>query len=149
MKKVDSFKVILSFSVLVIALSLAYYFVFYLPGLQQAKIAKEEAGKLYQRKENCARQSQEHYEKLKKEVGQSASVLNPSYHYNAKLEKCFYSGGTFRGSAISKYIINVSENETVAMYLSGADGKALIGNSCNICMEFEAYEAKEKELLEK
>lgn len=67
----------------------------------------------------------------------------------AKLEKCFYSGGTLRGSAISKYIIDISENKTVAMFLSGADGKALIGDSCDTCMELEAYEAKEKELLEK
>lgn len=148
MKKIDSFKVIFSFSVLAIALSLAYYFVLYLPGLQQAKIAKEEAEKLYQRKENCARQSQEYYEKLKKEVSQSTSVLNPSYHYNAKLEKCFYSGGTLQGNVISKFVLDIGENKDVAMYLSELGGKAATGSSCGVCMNLEDFDAKKKELFE-
>lgn len=149
MKKIDSFKLSLSFCALAVSLSIGYYFVIYVPRLQNVRMAQEKTQELYRRKEACAKQSEIYYEKLKKEVVQSASVLNPSYHYNAKLEKCFYSGGTFQGSAISKYIIDISENETIAMFLSGVDGKTLIGNLCDTCMELEPYEAKEKELLEK
>jgi hypothetical protein len=149
MKKVDSSKLLLSVCALVISISVGYYFLHYLPGLQNAKIAKEKAAELYQKRENCAKQSQEHYQNLKKEVSQSTTVLNPSYHYNASLEKCFYSGGTLQGSGISKYIVDISENETVAMYLSEVNGKAFTGNSCGTCMELEEFKAKEKELLEK
>lgn len=149
MKKFDGFKLLLSFCALIISLSIGYYFVVYLPRLQNAKMVQEQTQELYQRKESCAKQSYIYSEKLKKEVGQSTSVLNPSYHYNVKLEKCFYSGGTLQGTAISKYIIDISENETIAIFLSGADGKALIDDSCDKCMELATYKAKEKELLEK
>lgn len=149
MKKLDSSKIILSLCALGIVLSIGYYFVLYLPGVQNAKIAKEEAEKLYQRRENCVKQSQDYYERLKKEVDQGIIILYPTYHYNPDLEKCFYSGSTLQGNVVSKYIVDINENQTVAMYLSEVDGKALNNNFCSKCMELEDFKAKEKELLEK
>lgn len=149
MKKLEFSKLLFSLSALIISLSVGYYFVIHLPATQNAKITKESEEDLYQRKQSCSKQSQEYYYNLKKEVNQGTSVLNPNYHYNSSLGKCFYSGGTLQDKVVSKYIVDITENEEVATYLSEVGGKALTGNYCSTCMELEDFNSKEKELLER
>lgn len=149
MKKFEISKQLFALSAIIVSLSIGYYFVVHLPAAQNAKIAKEKEADIYLRQQNCAKQSQEYYENLKKEVNQDTSVLNPKYHYNPSLGKCFYSGGTLQGSAVSKFIVDITENEEVATYLSEVGGKTLTGNLCDTCMELEDFEAKEKDLLER
>lgn len=149
MKKFGISKQLFALSAIIVSLSIGYYFVVHLPTVQTAKIAKEKEADLYLRKQNCAKQSQEYYENLKKEVNQGTSVLNPKYHYNPSLGKCFYSGGTLQGNVVSKYIVDISENEEVVTYLSEVGGKAILGDNCNTCVELEEFKAKERELLER
>jgi hypothetical protein len=119
----------------------------HLPSVQNAELAQEKEAEIYQRKQDCAKRSQEYYENQKKEANSNTSALNPKFHYNSKQEKCFFSGGTLSGKYLNKYIIDIAENQIVATLLTDIDGKTVTDGFCDVCMEQAEFNAKEKELL--
>jgi len=128
-----SVKVALIAGIIVIALSVAYYLVVYLPKQNEFKSRQVADKELQNRIDKCYEDAKKFHADYIKTV--SGSYLEPEYHYNKKVKKCLYSGGSMEGkldfdnsdngSTWNREIRDVYTNEIVLSVWKGAGTDAI------------------------
>lgn len=87
----------------------------------------------------CAEVGWLYHRRLEQDFRGSATLLNPEFRYEAGRDTCLYKGGYISKDISEQYIIDLSENSTIAAYYPrGADQD----NRQDRQREFEAAEKK-------
>lgn len=130
---------IISAGVFLASLSVAYYFVKYLP---------EKQAELSYRKSviDCGERGRAYYESKKDSLGK-LEVLNPEFHFNSKTNECLYSGGYLDGSMITRYIIDIDTN-TELVTLVSTNSKIMDNQYCSTCVDTTTFFSRKKVLFE-
>lgn len=89
--KENLFKLAIVLAILVGSISLAYYFVFYLPEINEIKAAAASVKQEMEHQQKCREVGQKAYEEDKKLNGEN--LREPQFSYNAELNTCLYGGG--------------------------------------------------------
>ena len=142
-------KKIISVSILVVAITVGYYFASFLPSqkLTQARQAKESF--LFNKKTECKNICDDLYLNDKSELPED-SVFNPTYAYNESMNSCFYSGGWLTSDpvALTKRVINCQTNEEILTYMTINNN--VFTSFCDSCVSsVQEYDEKEKNLMGK
>lgn len=126
----------LSWALIIIALSVAYYFVIYLPKVSQAKIIQAKQELAIKNQQQCRKDGEKLLQEDKDTATRKKSdrgtlncyYMEAAFIYNDSLNTCLYSGGyscelnklypngIFKGSPVSKWtrhIIDVYSNKTL------------------------------------
>lgn len=127
---------LMSIGIVIGSLGVAYYFIYFLPDIKQRElnfkqeeINKQDAVYLSERidekQEKCQKLGKEEYNKEINENSNSATnvIGEPTYHYNIKLDRCFYQGGIIsfptNNTSVSYYFVkDLESNEEVTNYYS-------------------------------
>lgn len=150
--------ILLSISVIAVASSVIYYFVAYLPSLNEKKELREQEVELYRRRESCAQTGKEYYLNEVKNPPKYAktppSYFTPRFYYNPALKKCLYHSGymifTEEGDIHEEWIVDVNTGERLAFlsYFNGEDVTvASTGERLKVGMDEEQFNLKVKELF--
>jgi hypothetical protein len=136
---------------LVVALSVAYYLIIFLPQKTSPKqISKDKKEFLFQKQTECMQICQVLYEDDKKSLPEPKnSVFNPRYVYNENKNACFYSGGWLGTNPdfLKNRIVNCQTNEEVLTFMTLDDKVAT--KYCDTCVSsLEEYSRLEKEYME-
>lgn len=150
--------ILLSIGTVVVASSLAYYFVVYLPSLNEKKELREQEVELYKRKESCTQTGKEYHLNLIKSPPKYAELppnyFAPKFYYNNILKKCLYHSGYLifqeEGTIDEEWVIDINTNERIAFlsYFNGEDvtvardGERILGG-----MNRDQFNLKVKELF--
>lgn len=132
------------FGILIISISIAYYFLFFLPQkeLQDQKVRCRDAALGYHEQFK-----QEYPKEHQYDLDGPASIHTPKYHFSKKLNTCLYSGGIseFAGR-FNVFIIDVYSNKKILEYFK--DGSGHVYTSADYQVEnFDKFEAMEKQLF--
>ncbi|MFA6533988.1 MAG: hypothetical protein WCT37_02330 [Patescibacteria group bacterium] len=120
--------------IIIVAVAVAYFFIFYLPKNQQQNF-------IFNKQKECHDICEAIY-KMEVESLPDGTVMNPKYIYNEDKNACYYSGGfigTEKPFSISKHITNCLTNEEVSYYIEIDD--KIFGDTK------EEFNNKEKELM--
>ncbi|MBU0998760.1 hypothetical protein KKG24_00405 [Patescibacteria group bacterium] len=92
------FKLVIIFAVLLIAISVFYYHVYFIPQKEQIRLEQQKQEQRVKSEQQCRETGEKIYkgdvEKYKETGGYA---FDPQYKFNTKLNKCLYSGGGFIG----------------------------------------------------
>jgi uncharacterized FlaG/YvyC family protein len=87
-------KIIVSIALLIIALSIGYYFVIYLPQKdqqqRQMQQQSQDQAQDFTKQKECMTLGEKQYAQDKADPG-NGNVSDPAYHFNKKLNTCVYS----------------------------------------------------------
>lgn len=134
-------------AIIIAALAIAYYFVFFLPSQKLAKSQQDKQTFLFNKQTECKNICEKLYQDDKDSLPAN-SVFNPQYTYNESKNACFYSGGWLsdKVKVLTKRIVDCLTNEEVLTFMT-VDNKVFI-NNCNTCVSSsEEYDMREKEYM--
>jgi hypothetical protein len=86
------FKIIIAVDVFIIALSIGYYFIFFVPQNEKIKEKQQAQEKYLEQQEKCKEAGLKAYKEDTLLYGVN-NMIEPSYAYNKNLNVCLYSGG--------------------------------------------------------
>ena len=110
---------------LIIALSVAYYLVIFMPQKEKARVkqqaleetkeqAKVEAKELEAKKDKCFVDAKKFHEVYIGTIGWNYQYFEPKFGYNKRLGKCLYSGGYTNGNKDwGREVKDIYTNETL------------------------------------
>lgn len=150
--------ILLIISVVAVTSSIVYYYVAYLPYLNEKKELREQEVELYRRKESCAKAGKEYHLNLINNPPKYAefppNYFAPKFYYNDALKKCLYHSGHLifqkEGTIDEEWIIDINTSERIA-FLSyfndedvtvARDGERITGG-----MDRDLFKLKIKELF--
>ena len=108
--KNNSLKTMITIGIVVVSLSIGYYFVFFLPKIQRNEL-------ILKKQIECQKDGTILYEKEKKRVEIGEDIMfSPSFKFSSKLNTCLYKGGFIQGNLINWYILDVYSNKPLAGY---------------------------------
>lgn len=130
--------------IIIVSVSIGYYLVIFLPGKEATKLEQQNQEKIAEelkevekqvkikdvellaKKEKCFADAKKfHTDYTKSEIGY---YFEPKYNYNARIERCLYSGGTTylgKSNIWNREIKDVYTNETVLSVVSGSTKEQL------------------------
>lgn len=132
---------LIGISAIILALSVAYYFVLFLPARDKTNDEAKNQADLQKQVENC-REVGMKYHNEQTAKNPRLTFHNPEFKYNQQLNTCLYSGGFIDGNYLTNYIIDLNTNKQLATF-AALDQKPTSTNE----MTIEEYRAKESELF--
>lgn len=107
-----NWKLILAFGVLLIGISISYYFLFFMPKNKEAEILSENQSKCLQMKDKSLT---EYNKSISDYIGKKSDSASASNHYNTKLKKCIVEIVDNTYSSVPPYSISQSISVTDAV----------------------------------
>ena len=86
------FKIVIASAILIVAISIGYYFVFFVSSNQKIKTEQQAQEKYLEQQEKCKEAGLKAYKEDSLIYGAN-NMIEPSYTYNKNLNLCLYSGG--------------------------------------------------------
>lgn len=135
--------------IVIVALVIAYYFIYFLPAQKLVQQKQEKKTFLFEKQTECKNICENLYQDDKDSLSDS-TVFNPQYAYNEGKNACFYSGGWININPISmtKRVVNCQSNEEVLTFMT-INNEVVFG-FCETCVNSsEEYDMREKEFMGK
>jgi uncharacterized protein YxeA len=143
-------KKVLSLSILIIAVSIGYYFVMYLPQKnrqQQSIQQQQEQAQNFTKQQECHSLGEKQYSQDKVDDAGLWTLEAPTYHYNKKLNTCLY--GVQKGAGFDKswkcaaYTIEVTDLLSNSVILTITQN----GPTCQTTMNREVFDKQYNQLF--
>jgi len=145
-------KIILIIAILIIAFSVFYQYVIFMPQKDRLKTEEQKQEKLLEQLAKCREVGNKIYQEQKEDVEKGTVVvsimMNPEYIYNKKLNTCLYAGGiitTFPNTnvkpTVTHWVIDSYTNQEIISYTE-SDNKRLAGIN-----SLEEFQLKKIELF--
>lgn len=124
------FKLGIIIILLIAALSVAYYFVVFIPQKERAKTEQQKQEQLVrdqekdlEQQENCREAGTKAYSDHKRNNPLSAGYFfDPEFYFNKTLQLCLYSGGYSQNNYWERWVKNSFTDATIIMTYNFTDG---------------------------
>lgn len=137
-------KKIISIAIILVALSVSYFFVIFLPQEKQSIQTQEQQEFLFRKQSECKQICEKIYHEDR--TDNQVTLFVPNYAYNKNLNTCFYSSGYIGQNAIMRWVKNCMTNEEVVSLMS-VDGK-ITTDYCDTCTSSGGeFDMKKKEFM--
>lgn len=134
-------------AVIIATLTIAYYFVMFLPSQKLVQAEQTKQAFLFSKQTECMKICQNLYKDDKKSLSEN-TVFNPRYTYNENKNACFYSGGwiSVNPKGLTKRVVNCQTNKEVLTFMTVDD--KVFTSFCDSCVSSsDEYDNKEKEFI--
>ena len=108
------FKLIISVGIILVCITIGYYFMIYLP--KERAIKEDLANQI-----KCQQDGTELYKSQLKEQRQDTILGNPEFKFNNKLKTCLYKNIIVSSNIINNFIIDVYTNKEIVSLLKIRD----------------------------
>ena len=121
--KENWFKAGLLAAIIVVALSMTYYYVIFLPQKETIELAQEKQQQLLRNQEKCRETGTKAYNDYKQNNPfYASSFSDPEFYFNETLQLCLYSGGYRKADYWERWVKNSFTDETIIMTYNYTDG---------------------------
>lgn len=121
-------KIVLIVCLLSIGISVFYYFIVFLPQKEKVKLKQQEQEQLVkeqekdlEQQEKCREIGTKAYNDYKKNNSGVDYFFGPEFHFNKKLQKCFYSGGYSHKNYWERFVKNAYTDESIIITFNFTD----------------------------
>lgn len=122
----DLFKYVIAVGIIIISLSIGYFFLKVLPAIETKKIDLQKSSIVLERQKDCALAGKEYYEQINKDKLEGELIFAFAYRYNEELNTCLFRGGSLSGSIGHYYIDDIYTNKSIAYYLWNSETSMII-----------------------
>lgn len=132
---------------ILVGLSVSYYFVIFSPQQVQTKRLDEQRDFLLSMKQKCQSVGAKLYDEDVKEMGRN-NLFVPEYTYNEGLNTCLYAGGHIVKNGIQRWVKDSYSNKELFFFMKVNDEVLEGGLLCPNCVSNEEFERRKQELFQ-